>query len=338
MPMLYEASFWKFVLLIGLSSGIFSWLETPLVEQLMRRRGLLDVPGERSSHSTPTPKGGGIALIGAVLFSWFWLWYLNILNFVTIVIPLSMIILSILSWINDLKHLSPFVRLPVHATAAAIGIFALPGVVFQGWLPPVADKILAVGLWVYFMNIFNFMDGIDGLASSEAIAICLGLVLLTSFDRQDHSLTLLSIAVIGAAIGFLRWNWSPARIFMGDVGSIALGYLLGFLLLSAAEHGSWAVAIILPLYFLADATLTLIRRTIRGEPLWRPHKEHFYQRALVRLDHADVVRRVTVANCLLILFAYVAEAGWGLTAFLGSSVVTVGLLVELSRKPQVHTS
>src|SRR6202034_2619980 len=113
----------------------------------------------------------------------------------------------------------------------------------------------------------------------------------------DPAIAASAAAIAAAALGFLVWNWAPARIFMGDVGSIPLGYALGYLLLEIARRGWWKAALILPLYFLADATLTLLRRLARGERVWQAHREHFYQRAVQRgLGHAAVVTRVIHAD------------------------------------------
>src|SRR5207244_2759978 len=164
------------------------------------------------------------------------------------------------AWFDVLGGLSPAVRLVARFAAVAIGMgaFGLIGPVFQGWLPLWLDRLAAALLLVWFINLFNFMDGIDGLAGSEAAAIGLGLLLFAAAGvGHDPGLMALGAAIAAAAIGFLVWNWAPARIFLGDVGSVPLGYLLGFLLLDQAARGHWKVALILPLYFLADATITL---------------------------------------------------------------------------------
>jgi UDP-N-acetylmuramyl pentapeptide phosphotransferase/UDP-N-acetylglucosamine-1-phosphate transferase len=143
----------------------------------------------------------------------------------------------------------------------------------------------------------------------------------------DPALALLAAAIIGASIGFLVWNWSPARIFLGDVGSAPLGYLLGFLLLGVAARGYWKIVLILPLYFVADATITLARRVLRGERVWQAHREHFYQLAVRRgLGHAAVVERVIAANVILIGCGWAAENGWGVIS-LGVSVAIVAILL-----------
>ena len=123
---------------------------------------------------------------------------------------------------------------------------------------------------------------------------------------------LLAAAILGGALGFLLWNWSPAQIFLGDIGSVPLGYLTGFLLIDVAARGHWKIALILPLYFLADATITLLHRLLQGERIWQPHRRHYYQQAVRRgLGHAAVVRRVIAANLLLIGCGWAAENGWG---------------------------
>jgi UDP-N-acetylmuramyl pentapeptide phosphotransferase/UDP-N-acetylglucosamine-1-phosphate transferase len=144
--------------------------------------------------------------------------------------------------------------------------------------------------------------------------------------------------VAGAAFGFLPWNWQPARIFLGDVGSVPLGYALGWLLLSLAAAGAWAAALILPLYYLADATLTLMRRLARGERVWQAHREHFYQRATqAGRSHAAVVSLVALADAVLIALA-LGSARWP-WAMLAAAVAAVALLLAvLARRGPVPTS
>jgi UDP-N-acetylmuramyl pentapeptide phosphotransferase/UDP-N-acetylglucosamine-1-phosphate transferase len=206
------------------------------------------------------------------------------------------------------------------------------GPVFQGWLIPGLDAVAAGLLWLWFINLFNFMDGIDGLAGSEAAAVALGLLLFAGFgDGRDPGLAALAATAAAAALGFLVWNWAPARIFLGDVGSVPSGYLLGFLLLDVAARGGWKIALILPLYFLADATVTLARRLAHGERVWQAHREHFYQQAAQRgLGHAAVVRRVIAADLLLIPCGWAAENGGGIAGLAGSAAVVLVLLANLA--------
>jgi UDP-N-acetylmuramyl pentapeptide phosphotransferase/UDP-N-acetylglucosamine-1-phosphate transferase len=166
-------------------------------------------------------------------------------------------------------------------------------------------------------------------------AIGIGLMLFAGVGiGRDPELTMLAAAVAAAATGFLVWTWAPARIFLGDVGSVPLGYLLGFLLLHQAARGHWKVALILPLYFLADATITLLRRLSRGEQIWQAHREHFYQRAVQRgLGHAAVVQRVIAADIVLIGCSWVAENGWPLLGLIAAGVTVLALLAWLTVAP-----
>jgi len=314
----------------AIATGVFCWLATGALIPILRRRDVLDYPNQRSSHIAPTPRGGGIAMTGSVLLAWIALGHAGLAPSNVISIVIGTTLLAVLSWIDDLRGLSPGVRLVAQGVAVTIGILALPGVQneFSNWSGP-APYFVATGLlWVWWINLFNFMDGIDGLAVSEAAAICAGLLLFAIVgDGADPTTALLAASIVGAATGFLVWNWSPARVFLGDVGSVPLGYLSGFLLLDLAVRGRWKIALILPLYFLADATITLFRRLLRGERVWEPHRQHFYQRAVRDgLGHSAVVKRVIAADVLLIGCGWAAENGRAMLS-LGAAIVIVAVLL-----------
>jgi UDP-N-acetylmuramyl pentapeptide phosphotransferase/UDP-N-acetylglucosamine-1-phosphate transferase len=296
----------------------------------LARHGLLDVPNERSSHTLATPRGGGIALTGSVLLAWLLLGIAGWVSPIVIGIALSTMLLAIVSWIDDLYSLSPALRLPTHALTVAIGLLILLQTANRtsAWLGSKLHFAAAGLAWVWWINLFNFMDGIDGVAAGEAAAIGLGLLLFAGLGvGVDPQLAWLAATILGAAIGFLVWNWPPARIFLGDVGSTTLGYLTGFLLLGVAFDGHWRVALILPLYFVADATITLGRRLLRGERFWRAHREHFYQQAVRHgLGHAAVTKRVIAGDLVLIACGWTAENGWGAIA-LATACVAVGVLL-----------
>jgi UDP-N-acetylmuramyl pentapeptide phosphotransferase/UDP-N-acetylglucosamine-1-phosphate transferase len=315
---------------VVLAAGLFCWLATGALIPILRRRDVLDRPNARSSHLSPIPRGGGIAVIGSVLVAWIVLCKTGLVGLIVISVSLGAGILGVVSWIDDLRGLSPGVRLLAQAVAVLIGVLALPEARngLEAWLGP-ALYYAAVGLiWIWWINLFNFMDGIDGLAASEAAAIGAGLLLFAGIGEGADPITaLLAAGLTGAAIGFLAWNWSPARIFLGDVGSVPLGYLSGFLLLDLLNRGRWRIALILPLYFIADATITLLRRLMRGERVWEPHRQHFYQRAVRSgFSHAAVVERVIAADLLLILCGWAAENGWGGVS-LGAAIVIVAVLM-----------
>ena len=324
-------------LLAAISAGaaLIACLGTRALIPLLRRAEVLDRPNERSSHMAPTPRGAGIAVVAAILVAWLAVVAVGLVGPRMLAICFGAGLLAAISWIDDLGGLALSVRLVAQCVAVGLGLLAaMPegGPLFRGWLPPGLDAVAAALLWVWFINLFNFMDGIDGLAGSEAAAIGIGLVLFASFGvGRDPGLAALAATAGAAALGFLVWNWAPARIFLGDVGSVPLGYLIGFLLLAVTAEGGWKIALILPLYFLADSTITLLRRLFRGERVWLPHHQHFYQRAVQRgLGHAEIVYRVIAADVVLVGCGWASENGWGIPALGAAAVVVAVLLLSLA--------
>jgi UDP-N-acetylmuramyl pentapeptide phosphotransferase/UDP-N-acetylglucosamine-1-phosphate transferase len=313
-----------------------SWLVTWLVLRRLRHDGILDRPNERSSHVVPTPRGGGLAIVATALPAWAAIALAGYTGRAPLAAAAAAGILAAVSFLDDRRGLSPATRLFAQAFCVAIGLVVLPGAgrVFQGWLPPTLDLLASGFLFLWFVNLFNFMDGIDGIASTEAASVGGGIAVVAALHPVEIGLGpgLLGISVAASSLGFLWWNWEPARLFMGDVGSVPLGFVLGWLLLSLAAAGFWAPALILPLYFLTDATWTLLKRLARGAKIWQAHREHFYQRAVqMGRGHAAVVRHVLAADLLLIALAAVATGGAAWLS-LGLAVATVGaLLTDLSR-------
>lgn len=298
--------------------------------RLLRKKAILDHPNERSSHAVPTPKGAGLLLIPVVSVIWCVLSLVpGGIDFPSDVpeIALLAILLCGFSWIDDIRGLSALLRLVAHAISAGLGLWLLPNdtLVFQGLFPPVLDQVLAVILWVWFINLFNFMDGIDGITGIESLIIGLGVALVGT-----GAPALLGLVIAAAALGFLKWNWHPAKIFMGDVGSVPIGFLLGWLLLDLAGQGHWAAALILPAYYLLDATVTLVRRGLKGEKVWQAHREHFYQQAVQRgLSHGTVSALVFLLGVMLIAFAYACQRGSPLKILITAFVLSLGFLFFL---------
>jgi UDP-N-acetylmuramyl pentapeptide phosphotransferase/UDP-N-acetylglucosamine-1-phosphate transferase len=320
---------------VAIATCLLCWIATGALIPILRRRDVLDHPNARSSHRVPTPRGGGIAVTGAVLLAWLSLYRTGSVTAGLLSVSLGAGVLAAVSWVDDLHGLSPGIRLLVQLIAVTIGILTLPEAHnrLEAWLGPTLYLVGLGALWIWWINLFNFMDGIDGLATSEAAAVGGGLLLFATIGvGKDPAAALCAAGLFGAAIGFLWWNWSPARIFLGDVGSVPLGYLSGFLLLGLAARGHWTIALILPLYFLADATITLLGRLMRGERIWQAHRQHFYQQAVRDgLGHSAVVKRVIVADSLLIGCGWAAENG-GRAMALGAAVAIVAvLLLALAR-------
>lgn len=289
---------------------LLPWLATlgltALVLRELRRRQVLDRPNARSSHKAPTPRGGGWGPLPPLWAAWALVaWQTGDLERAGPVLAASLP-LALISWADDVRAVDALPRLLAQALAVAAGLAALPAdaLVFQGLLPLPADRLLAGLGWLWFVNLYNFMDGIDGITGGQTVCIGAGLALVLIVAGVDGPLAAYGLALAGAALGFLAWNWRPAKVFLGDVGSVTLGYLAGWMLLAAAADGLWLPALILPLYYMVDATLTLLRRMLRGERVWQAHRQHFYQRAVDRgLGHDRVVVAMLAANTVLLALA-----------------------------------
>ena len=317
--------------------GVAAWAATALALKFLDRRSILDRPNERSSHRRPTPRGGGIAIVPIIVAAWSAIGiatHAPLLHWVVLALGAG---LALVSWIDDVRDLHPGPRFLSHIAAVTVVLILLPGdlLVFQGWLPPMLDRMAAGLAWVWFINLYNFMDGIDGITGVETMSIGGGLAVIAALGggmtAAGVPITALGLSLAATSAGFLIWNWHPARIFMGDVGSVPTGFLSGWLLIATAASGAWAVAMILPAYYLADATITLARRARRLEPIWRAHREHFYQQAVSGgHGHNHVAIAVGILNLALIgaaaLSAYRPLLAVGL-----ASVATAATLFRFSR-------
>jgi UDP-N-acetylmuramyl pentapeptide phosphotransferase/UDP-N-acetylglucosamine-1-phosphate transferase len=313
-----------------------SWLGTGAILLVAHSRTLLALPNERSSHTTPTPFGGGIVIVLALVA----VWYFNRADITDNAYPVSFVIaltvaIAILSFADDIRELPIYLRLLTQAAAIAFVLYMTPAPVsfFGGVLPPELDNVAAGVLWLWFINLFNFMDGIDGITGVELISIGGGITIIALIVSLNPMFLWLGLTILASAVGFLWWNWQPAKIFLGDVGSISLGFFLGWLLLILAAEGQWAAALILPLYYLTDTTVTLIKRAVRGEKIWHAHNEHFYQRAVQRgLSHRHVSIVVMIANAGLIGSAILSALFQPWIPLLGAAIITVLLLLYLKNK------
>ena len=272
------------------------------------RRLILDLPNERSSHSVPTPRGGGLGMIPAILITW--------LLFVPdppVELLAGAFLLMAGSWIDDRRGLSPLVRLVGQMLMALWVIMALP---LPGWV--LLPLLLA---YVWFINLYNFMDGIDGITGVETACLGLGMAVVSP------DLAIPGLILAGASVGFLVWNWHPAKVFLGDSGSVPLGLLTGGLLIKLALAGQWAAALILPAYYAADATITLIRRLLNGEKIWQAHRKHFYQRANRGGAGPRLVSgSILLANLALIGCAFLTTQGQTILGLGLATGIVAGLL------------
>jgi UDP-N-acetylmuramyl pentapeptide phosphotransferase/UDP-N-acetylglucosamine-1-phosphate transferase len=267
------------------------------------QRYALTRPNARSSHRTPTPQGGGIAVIAATvaatLVSLFMFGASLTAPLVTVFA--AVIVMACIGAADDIHPVGVVPRLVLQALCIAAILYALPDDVrVLPMLPWWIERVLLFlgGLW--FVNLVNFMDGIDWMTVAEIVPITGALVALGALGAMTQDGVAAALALGGAMLGFAYFNRPTAKLFLGDVGSLPIGLLVGWLLVLLAGRGHLAAALLLPLYYLADATLTLIRRLSRGERIWQAHRTHYYQRATDRgFSVTQIVARVFAVNVCL---------------------------------------
>lgn len=298
------------LLLIG--SALFSFVAVALVLFLLKRYSVLDIPNSRSNHTSPVPRGAGIGLLCVIIPIISALSSIDNSWDYTPPLLISALVLSGLSFIDDVRSLPVFIRLFSQVIAVYFGVM----VAYQGLSEPVlfsslplpVEKLLVGVAWIWFINLYNFMDGIDGITACETFFIALGIIILSIFIGLVPSFLPYWAAVIaGAAVGFYGLNKYPAKIFIGDSGSILLGYFLGYLLLALTLNGQLLYALLISLYYLLDSTITLSKRLFRGDKIWHAHSEHYYQQAVRSgLAHSNAVLTIAVLNSFLVLLAGIA--------------------------------
>jgi UDP-N-acetylmuramyl pentapeptide phosphotransferase/UDP-N-acetylglucosamine-1-phosphate transferase len=299
------------LLVVAVAAAISAGLIILLLPAL--RRHALARPNARSSHAVPTPQGGGIAVVVATA----------IVALAAATLALSPNERAHLAWIlgaaaliaatgavADVRPMPVLPRLLLQALAVAMVIAVLPAELrIVRALPWWIERALLGIAALWFVNLANFMDGIDWMTVVETVPVAGGLVVIGWLGALPPAAVVAALALLGAIVGFAPFNRPVARLFLGDVGSLPIGLLLVWLLMRLALDGHVAAALLLPLYYLADATLTLARRLIAGEQVWQAHRTHFYQRATDRgFSVSEIVRRVFAVNVVLAVLAVLSVA------------------------------
>lgn len=321
---------WVWVILAaGLSLGLTAGLRKYAVS-----KSLMDIPNGRSSHSVPTPRGGGVSIVVTFLLA------LTLLAAAQQITLSSLAVLAgaggliaIIGFMDDHGHIAARWRLLGHFIAAAWALFWLDGLAPINIMDNAIDlgligNVMAVFYLVWMLNLYNFMDGIDGIASVEAICVCCGAGLIY-WSCGYHELIWMPMLLAAAVAGFLFWNYPPAKIFMGDAGSGFLGIILGVLSLQAAWESAqllWVWLILLGV-FIVDATFTLIRRLVRGDKIYEAHRSHAYQFASRRFGHLRVTWAVGLINIFWLLPIAMWVAVPGNDGLLGVGLAYMPLVV-----------
>ena len=300
-------------------------------------------PNARSSHKIPTAQGGGIAVIGATLFiSGGVLFFLGKVSgnaWPLVVILAAVLLIAAVGVMADKRPIAPAPRLVLQTFAVAAVLATLPPELrILPVLPLWAERILLLVGTLWFVNLVNFMDGIDWLTVAEAVPIAATIGVIGLFGTLPPFAIVVSLALCGAMIGFAFFNRPVAMLFLGDVGSLPIGLLLGWLLLVLAGNGGHVAAILLPLYYLVDSTITLLRRAFNRELIWQAHRSHFYQRATDRgFTVIEIVSRVFIVNVALAALALATIAlpsrTTDIAALSAGAALVVWILVVFSRGP-----
>jgi len=318
-----------------------------LVIKLIRPKLLkhaLAKPNARSSHRMPTPQGAGIAVVAATLViaglalasiseaeSNFPAWLFGATLFI-----------AALGFADDIKPVPVLPRLLLQAIAVGAVVLAIPADLrLMSFLPIWIERGLLVLAVLWFVNLVNFMDGLDWMTVAEVVPITAAMMLFGLAGEFPPTAAIVAAALCGAMIGFAPFNRPVATIFLGDVGSLPIGLLLGWCLLQLALHQHIAAALLLPLYYLADATVTLLRRMMRREPFWIAHRSHFYQRATDNgFTVLQVVSEVFMLNVVLAALAAASITSRSLaadTVLLGIGVAAVAFVMVRFSRPRAVT-
>lgn len=306
-------------LLLPVSIILISYGLTGRVLAYAIRKSMIDHPDYRSSHAVPTPRGGGLAIVMMALASFAilpLLFSLPVYSWLPLLLGGG--ITAVIGFKDDHGHIPARWRLLTHFTAAistVIALGGLPELTLAGYpIPPLLILIAVLPAMVWLLNLYNFMDGINGIAGIQAMTTGMALAILFFSHQTEHAIWLIPATIAAASAGFLFWNFPTARIFMGDAGSGFLGITFAGLILIAGKLSSelfWS-ALILMAVFITDATLTLIRRALRRKALYEAHRSHGYQYASRRYDsHSKVSLCIGMINLFwLCPLAYAVSQSW----------------------------
>lgn len=277
-------AFFAVIIIMGilLIAGFLSTILILVLKPILVRYAMAR-PNARSSHKIPTPQGGGIAVVGAALMT-------VMPAIVVLDLPpefvrsflmtaCASVVLAVIGAVDDIRPLPAGLRLLLQ-TAVVAAVVVTSGIrIFPEWLPISLEQALLVFGGVWFVNLVNFMDGLDWITVAEMVPVTAAVAILGAMTGEPFLTAIVAFSLCGALLGFAPFNKPVARLFLGDVGSLPIGLLVGWMLLQLAGAGALAAALLLPLYYLMDATITLLRRLARREKVWEAHRSHFYQKA-----------------------------------------------------------
>ncbi len=309
-----------------------SWWSVGRLIKFLISKDIVDRPNHRTLHQGAVPRGGGLVIIAGLLLALAVAAAFDDRPILFAALGLFVFAWSALSWYDDRSNLSPRFRLLVQVGICLLSIFAF------GWVSHVHSPgsfslplyflgpVLSIIGLVWMANLYNFMDGLDGLAASQTIVASLSMA-FWFYMFGDISLALVLISLASLTYGFLLWNWNPARVFMGDVGSIGLGAFFGLIFILGVTRYDVSILSFFSLFavFIADSTSTIIMRALKREKIWQPHRQHFYQRlATAGYSHAKIA---IAALVLMILCSLLATFGLLYHDMIGVSIMAIVILL-----------
>ena len=311
------------ILVLPISLFFICILLFKISEGFFKKSFLIDSPTQRSNHDIPTPKGAGLIVIPLVIFSTLSIFFLTEeLNNEWIIFFIAIAVLMCVSLLDDIYNLSSFSRLTIQFICVFISTFVIVdqqefyqsiigisknysinfSIIYHSLI------ILMVLFWVWIVNLFNFMDGMDGITATQVCSFALGVNIISFLGYLGHDLQLLSLIIFSVFLGFYKLNKPPAKIFLGDTGSIPIGFIVGLILIkSFISYDLFIPLIILTMYHLIDSTITIFFRLSRGENIFQAHSSHFYQRPLQSgFSHSFVLKWIQILNIFLLIISLFA--------------------------------
>lgn len=328
------------IIMLFVGSFICTSLLIKVLIAPLSKFGMIDVPGARRAHKIATPRGGGLAISLIIMVIGPLVEYTVTKSFdYSAKVFLPFFLISLISFLDDVRAIPVLIRFVVHlmCTASVVYNFMYPSLLLHYDLPiPLILTLAVMGLTAY-LNIYNFLDGIDGITAAQSIHLS-ATILLLCYLKSDVITHLKFIVVVATLIcacssSFIMFNWPPAKIFLGDVGSISLGFLIGLclLIIAAGSERLFISATIASLYYIADGGLTILIRLLNREKIWQPHLKHFFQKAVKKgMSHKQVVKRVISCNFALMILSVSALYTPLVSLFLAMIIVAI-ILIKFSR-------
>ncbi len=326
----------------------FTLISIKFLIQFLNKNQILDIPNERSNHKSPIPKGAGIIIIPLLSLSIIYYSHINLISKMPwAFLALLMTTVCLFSFYDDVKDLPSRKKLFFQFLFVLIGMvlfnkdlsnfilknFQNENFFFDNTVMKIFFFILLSIFWLWVMNLFNFMDGIDGITAVQVIFFSIGLIVLSFYGVVENQFSYLGILIFSIFLGFLYWNISPSKIFIGDSGSIPIGFLVGSIIIWCFLNEKGVIPICITIfYYLSDSSVTLLNRIKEKRNIFIAHSEHFYQKKIRKgFSHRFVLKYVILINIMLLLFS-ILYLKIGIFAIISTLLTVVAFLFWLNKE------